>query len=75
MCRNEAENHARARALPIGLQPLHSEDLNGTGKVEVRATFHSNGRHDAPLENVVGRMSLEPDITAVSWQAVTHEGQ
>lgn len=81
VCRNEAESHARAlllqmtQTLPITLQSLHSEDLNATGKVEVRATFHSNGRQDAMLENVVGRMSLEPEISAVSWQVVTHEEQ
>jgi len=81
VCRNEGESHARAlllqvtQALPIALQSLQSEDLNGTGKVEVRASFHSHGRQDAALENVVGRMSLEPDITAVSWQVVTHEEQ
>ena len=81
VCRSEAENHARAlllhmtQSLPLTLQSLHSEDLNGTGKVEVRANFQSNGRQDAMLENVVGRMSLEPEITAVSWNVVSHEEQ
>ena len=68
VCRSEGENHARAlllqmtQTLPIILQSLHSEDLDATGKVEVRANFHSHGRQDAMLENVVGRMSLEPEI-------------
>ena len=81
VCRSEGENHARAlllqmtQTLPITLQSLHSEDLNSTGKVEVRANFHSHGRQDAMLENVVGRMSLEPEISAVSWQVVTNEEQ
>jgi hypothetical protein len=39
----------------------------------VRANFHSAGRQDAMLENVVGRMSLEPEISAVSWQVITNE--
>jgi putative Mg2+ transporter-C (MgtC) family protein len=81
VCRSEGESHARAlllqmtQTLPITLQSLHSEDLNSTGKVEVRANFHSHGRQDAMLENVVGRMSLEPEISAVSWQVVTNEEQ
>jgi putative Mg2+ transporter-C (MgtC) family protein len=79
VCRSESESRARAlllqmtQSLPLTLQSLHSEDLNATGKVEVRADFHSQGRQDAMLENVVGRMSLEPEITAVSWQVVTQE--
>jgi putative Mg2+ transporter-C (MgtC) family protein len=79
VCRSEAENHARAlllrmtQSLPLTLQSLHSEDLDTTGKVEVRAEFHSNGRQDAMLEDVVGRMSLEPEITAVSWHVAGQE--
>jgi putative Mg2+ transporter-C (MgtC) family protein len=63
------------RSLPITLQPLHSEDLDGTGKVEVRADFHSQWRHDAMLEGVVRRMSLEPEITAVSWHVAHNDEQ
>jgi putative Mg2+ transporter-C (MgtC) family protein len=74
VCHSRAENHARAlllhmtQTLPLTLQSLHSEDLNSTEKVEVRAEFHSPRRQDATLEEVVGRMSLEPEISAVSWQ-------
>lgn len=81
VCRSEGENHARAlllqmtQTLPLMLQSLHSEDLDATGKVEVRANFHSAGRQDAMLENVVGRMSLEPEISSVSWQVITNEEQ
>lgn len=81
VCRSEGENHARAlllqmtQTLPLMLQSLHSEDLDATGKVEVRANFHSNGRQDAMLESVVGRMSLEPEITAVSWQVANQDEQ
>jgi uncharacterized membrane protein YhiD involved in acid resistance len=50
VCRSEGENHARAlllqmtQTLPITLQSLHSEDLNSTGKVEVRAITVTAGR-------------------------------
>lgn len=63
------------QTLPLALQAIDSEDLNATGKVEVRATFHSHGRQHAMLENVVGRLCVEPDITAVSWQVVTNVEQ
>ena len=81
VCRSDAESHARAlllqmtQSLPIILQSLHSEDLNGTGKVEVLALFHSTGRQDAMLEGVVGRLSLEPNVTAASWQVLNREEQ
>jgi len=32
------------QTLPIALLSLHREDLNASGKVEVRANFHSHGR-------------------------------
>ena len=79
VCHSEGENHARAlllhrtQTLPITLQSLHSGHLNGTGKVEVHANFYSNGRQDAMLETVVGRISLVEEITAVSWQLVTQD--
>ncbi len=81
VCRSEGENHARAlllqmtQSLPLTLQSLHSEDINATGRVEVRANFHSNRREDALLEGVVGRMSLEPEITAVSWEVSSRDEQ
>jgi putative Mg2+ transporter-C (MgtC) family protein len=81
VCRSQGESHARAlllqmvQSLPLALHALHSEDIDATGKVEVRATLHSTSRQDAMLENVVGRMSLEPEITAVSWQVATNDEQ
>ncbi|HEX8896211.1 MAG TPA: MgtC/SapB family protein [Terriglobales bacterium] len=74
VCRNEGENHARAlllhmtQTLPLTLQSLHSGDLDSTGKMEVQAEFHTPRRQDAMLEEVVGRISLEPEVSAVSWQ-------
>ena len=74
MCRSEGENRARAlllhrtQKLPISLRSLHSGSLTGTDNVEVHANFHSTGRRDTMLENIVGRMILEPTITAAGWQ-------
>jgi MGTC/SAPB C-terminal domain len=37
-----------------------SEDINGTGVVEICADLLSSGRQDAALEQIVNRLSLEP---------------
>ena len=55
-------------ALPLTLHALHSEDLNTSGKVEVRATLVSAERHNAMLEEIVQRLSVESGISAVSWE-------
>lgn len=52
--------------LPITLHALHSEGLNSTGRVEVRATLVSGERQNAMLEEIVQRLSLESGISAVS---------
>jgi len=51
-------------ALPITLHALYSEDLNSSGKVEVRATLVSSERQNAILEDIVQRLSLESGISA-----------
>jgi len=78
-CRGEDEANIRAllmhrlQPLPIALRALHSEDVNTTGKVEVRATLVSSERQNAMMEDIVQRLSLEPGVTAVSWEAVARE--
>lgn len=52
----------------ITLHALHSEDLDSSGKVEVRATMVSAERQSAMLEDIVQRLSLESGISAVSWK-------
>jgi len=80
-CRSDSEGHVRAlllhavQALPMALQALQSEDVDPTGKVEVRATLLSSGRQDALLEQIVGRLSLESGIIAVSWEVVGGEAE
>ncbi|HTD23198.1 MAG TPA: MgtC/SapB family protein [Terriglobales bacterium] len=80
-CRSDSEGHVRAlllhavQALPMALQALQSEDVDPAGKVEVRATLLSSGRQDALLEQIVGRLSLESGITAVSWEVVGGEAE
>lgn len=65
--------HLLHAALPITLHALHSEDLNSSGKVEVRATLVSAERQNAMLEDIVQRLSLESGVSAVSWELALQE--
>jgi putative Mg2+ transporter-C (MgtC) family protein len=45
---------------------------NGTGGVRVTAHLMAPHRIDAEVEKIVGRISLEPTITAARWEAEAH---
>jgi putative Mg2+ transporter-C (MgtC) family protein len=49
------------------LRRLDSNDLAESGRVEVTAQLTSAVKNDAILEQVVGRLSLEPTVSAASW--------
>jgi putative Mg2+ transporter-C (MgtC) family protein len=76
--RGRSSDEAHLRSLLVGmmagntlvLRALTSEDIESTGVVEVRAELLSSGRQDAALEKIVNRLSLEPSVTAVSWELV-----
>ena len=74
-CRSTEEAHVRSLLLHalsqggLGLRKIESEDLPESGKVCVTADTPPGSRKDAVLENIVGRLSLEPFVTAVSWEA------
>jgi putative Mg2+ transporter-C (MgtC) family protein len=80
VCRSEDENRIRPLLLSslvepnLILQALHTEDLKpSTGNVEVVARIISQGRQDALLERIVTRLSLEPSVSAVSWDITAQE--
>jgi putative Mg2+ transporter-C (MgtC) family protein len=81
VCRSDDEAKIRVllmhvlHALPMTLRALHSEDINSTGKVEVRATLISTERRNAMLENIVQRLSLESGVSAVSWELAAQEAE
>jgi len=52
----------------LGLRRLDSEDVPDTSKVTVTAQAVAAKRTDAALEQIVGRLSLEPNVSAASWQ-------
>jgi len=74
-CRVAEEAHVRSLLLHalsqagLGLRRIESEDLSDAGKVRVTAETASAPRKDAALEQIAGRLSLEPFVTAVSWEA------
>ncbi|MGC1665785.1 MAG: hypothetical protein WA773_20850 [Bradyrhizobium sp.] len=49
------------------MRQLDSTDLEESGLVEVNALLTSVAKNDAVLEQVVGRLSLEPTVSAASW--------
>ena len=73
-CRSPEEAHIRALLLQelsgsgLGLRRLDSNDINGTGRVNVSARLTATERIDAVVERIVGRLSLEPTVSAARWQ-------
>ncbi len=73
VCRSPEEAHVRALLLQgtgnghLSLRQLDSTDLEDSGRVEVNALLTSVTKNDAVLEQVVGRLSLEPTVSAASW--------
>src|SRR3984957_17175845 len=74
-CRNPEEAHVRALLLQglagcgLSLRRLDSNDLEGTGRVVVTAFTTATHRVDTDVEKIVGRLSLEPTVSAARWQA------
>lgn len=73
-CRSIEEAHLRSLLLHalsqscLGLRRMDSADVPDTSKVVVTAQAVAPKRIDAALEQIVGRLSLEPHITAATWQ-------
>jgi putative Mg2+ transporter-C (MgtC) family protein len=77
ICRNDAEAHVRALLLQsmagagLRLQELNSHDIESTDRVEVCATITAEQRKNNALEQIIGRLSLEPQVTATRWRHET----
>jgi putative Mg2+ transporter-C (MgtC) family protein len=73
-CRGAEEAHMRSLLLHalsqagLGLRRLDSEDIPDTSKVTVTAQAVAARRNDGALEQIVGRLSLEPHVSAATWQ-------
>lgn len=72
-CKSTEEAQLRALLLQalshteLGLRRMDSADIPDTNKVTVTAQAVAPKRIDAALEQIVGRLSLEPHITAATW--------
>ena len=75
-CRSSDEVHLRALLLStisqfqVVLQAIHSEDVESTDRMRIRAALTVLGRHNEVLEQIVKRPSLESSVSAVSWSIV-----
>jgi putative Mg2+ transporter-C (MgtC) family protein len=54
----------------LTLQGIATDDEEG-GRTVVVASIYSPERNDRALEEIVARVSLEPEVRAVSWQKTT----
>ncbi len=73
-CKGSEEAHMRSLLLHalsqagLGLRRIDSEDIEDTSKVTVTAQAVAATRNDSALEQIVGRLSLEPYVSAATWQ-------
>ena len=73
-CKGAEEAHMRSLLLHalsqsgVGLRRINSADIPDTSKVAITAQAVAASRNDAALEQIVGRLSLEPSVTAATWQ-------
>jgi putative Mg2+ transporter-C (MgtC) family protein len=73
-CKGAEEAHLRSLLLQalsqagLGLRRLDSADIPETSRVGVSAHAVATARNDTALEQVVGRLSLEPYVSAATWQ-------
>ena len=75
--RGDNEAHVRALLLQglgaggIRLHRLDSSNIEDSDRVEVLAELSADRRSDSVLEQIVGRLSLEPAVTAARWRVET----
>ena len=73
-CKSVEEAHLRSLLLHalsqgnLGLRRIDRADIPDTFKVTITAQVLAARRNDAALEQIVGRLSLEPHINAVTWE-------
>lgn len=73
ICHGDSEAHVRALLLrdlgdKLHIRELESTNIEDTDRVEVSASIHADDRQDRLLEQIIGRLSLEPRITSARWR-------
>lgn len=77
VCRAPEEAHVRALMLQgfatsqLHLTALESVNIEDTDRVEVTARVNGEGVRTTAMEHIVGRLSLEPAVTAARWRLET----
>ncbi|MFN3711759.1 MAG: MgtC/SapB family protein [Alishewanella aestuarii] len=77
ICKGNQEAHVRALMLQgfaengLHLTALESENIEDSDRVEVMAELNAEGSSDNGMEQIVGRLSLEPAVTAARWRVET----
>jgi len=75
-CKVRAANHIRAlllstiSRLPVTLQSIHGEQDEVNDETHIRAEMTTAGRNNEALEQVVVRLSMEDDVSNLSWSIV-----
>jgi putative Mg2+ transporter-C (MgtC) family protein len=57
-------------SLPVTLQSIHGEQDDDGDQTHLRAELTAAGRNNEAVEQVVMRLSMEDDVTALSWSIV-----
>jgi putative Mg2+ transporter-C (MgtC) family protein len=72
-CENNGQDHTRARLLQeihsgeLHLQKLESKKPDSANRVEITVTMTSPDSKDKMVERMVSHLSLQPGISAASW--------
>jgi putative Mg2+ transporter-C (MgtC) family protein len=72
-CKISAAAHIRAlllstiTGLPVTLHSIHGEQDDTNEKIHIRAEMTTAGRNNEAIEQVVMRLSIEDDVSTLSW--------
>lgn len=75
-CRLSVAAHIRAlllstiTSLPVTLQSIHGEQDDENDQTHIRAELTTVGRNNEAVEQVVMRLSMEDDVSTLSWSIV-----
>ena len=75
-CKLSAAPHLRALLLstithlPVTLQSIREEQDDASGQSHIRAEMRTAGRNNDAIEQVVMRLSIEDDVSTLSWSIV-----
>jgi putative Mg2+ transporter-C (MgtC) family protein len=73
VCRNEAEAHVRTLLLrdlggDLYVIAIESANIEESDRVEVSVEVRADSKQDRLLEQIIGRLSLEPLVTSARWR-------